>query len=111
MSSEINDVRKSTEFKGESFSKYKKSEVRAQLIQNMTKGKIEPACYWAAELVCAGHYMELWEIILHYVGKHIHLGNPKIVYYLEMRFQIFRNIIHEGHYITELHLRNSDKIR
>jgi hypothetical protein len=111
MSSEINDVRTPTEFKGESFSKYKKAEVRNQLIQNMAKGKIEPACYWSAELICAGHYMELWEILLHYIGKHIHLGNPKIVYYLEMRFQVFRNIINQGHYITELHLRNNDTIR
>lgn len=111
MSTEINDVRTPTEFKGESFSKYKKAEVRNQLIENMTKGKIEPACYWSAELICAGHYMELWEILLHYIGKHIHLGNPKIVYYLEMRFQVFRNIINQGHYVTELHLRNNENIR
>jgi len=73
MSIEINDVRTPTEFKGESFSKYKKAEVRNQLIENMSKGKIEPACYWSAELICAGHFMELWETILHYCGKHIHL--------------------------------------
>tara|TARA_B100001175_G_scaffold316384_1_gene330185 strand:- start:10925 stop:12004 length:1080 start_codon:yes stop_codon:yes gene_type:complete len=108
---EINDIRAPKEFKGFTFSKFKKSEVREQLIQNMMKGKYEPACYWGAELVCAGHYMDLWEVILHYVGKHIHLGNPKIVIYLEMRYEVFRNIMKQGHYSNELQLRNNPTIR
>lgn len=108
---EINDIREPGQFRGESFSKYKKTEVRNQLIQNMIKGKIEPACYWGAELICAGHFMDLWECILHYAGKHIHLGNPKIVPYLEMRFEVFRNIIHQGHHLNELQLRNNPIIR
>lgn len=107
----INDIRTPSQFKGISFSKYKKTDVRNQLIKNMINGKIEPASYWAVELICAGHYMELWETILHYVGKHIHLGNPKLVIYLEMRYTIFRNIMAQGHYLTELELRNNDKIR
>lgn len=111
LNSQINDIRSSSEFKGISFSKFKKTEVRNQLIQNMIKGKIEPASYWATELICAGHYMELWETILHYVGKHIHLGNPKIAIYLEMRFTIFKNIMMQGHFVTELELRNSPTIR
>ena len=107
----INDIRTSGQFKGVTFSKYKKTDVRNQLIQNMVNGKIEPSCYWAAELICAGHYMELWEAIIHYVGKHIHLGNPKLAIYLEMRYNIFRNIMAQGLYVTELDLRNSSKIR
>lgn len=109
--SEINDIRDPSHFKGESFSRYKKTEVRNQLLQNMIKGKIEPACYWSAELICAGHFMELWETIIHYTGKHIHLGNPKIVPYLEMRFQVFRNIMTSGKHQSELQLRNNQTIR
>lgn len=109
--SDINDIREPSHFKGESFSKYKKTEVRNQLLENMIKGKIEPACYWSAELICAGHFMELWETIIHYTGKHIHLGNPKIVSYLEMRFQIFRNIMTSGKHQNELQLRNNQTIR
>jgi hypothetical protein len=108
---EINDVREPGQFKGETFSKYKKVDVRNQLIQNMIRGKIEPACYWSAELICAGHFMELWETILHYAGKHIHLGNPKIIPYLEMRFEGFRQIIQQGHHLNELQLRNHPTIR
>lgn len=108
---DINDVRPIGSFKGISFSKYKKTEVRNQLLENIQKGKIEPACYWATELICAGHYMDLWEVIMHYAGKYIHLGNPKIVIYLEMRYEIFREIMQKGHYISELDLRNNLRIR
>lgn len=77
----------------------------------MKNGKLEPACYWCAELICAGHFMEVWETILHYVGKHIHLGNPKIVVYLEKRYEIFRNIMAQGQYVREIQLRNHPTIR
>lgn len=109
--SDINDIRSQADFKGISFSGHKKPDVRKQLIENMLKGKLEPACYWASELICAGHYMEVWETILHYSGKHIHLGNPKLIIYLDMRFTVFRNIISQGHYSSELQLRNHNPIR
>ena len=109
--SEINDIRQSTHFKGVSFSKFKKTDVRKQFITNLTKGRIEPACYWCAEFICAGHYMEVWETIIHYIGKHIHLGNPKIVCYIENRYEIFRNIMSQGQYTNELQLRNHPTIR
>jgi len=108
---EINDVRNSAQFKGITLSNFKKTDVRKQLILNMQKERIEPACYWGAELICSGHYGELWETILHYVGKHIHLGNPKIIPYLEKRYNVFRNIMSGGQYTNELQLRNHPVIR
>ena len=108
---EINDIRLPSAFKGISFSKHKKTEVKAVLKDSMLKGKIEPACYWSAELICAGHYGDLWEILLNYVGKHIHLGNPKLIIYLEMRYEMFRNLITNGYYINELQLRNNANMR
>jgi hypothetical protein len=110
-SSEINDIRTPAQFKGVSFSKYKKTDVRTQMVDAILKGKIEPACYWSAQLICAGHFMEVWENILYYMAKYIHLGNPKIVIYLEMRYGIFKEIMKKGHYTSELDLRNNLRIR
>jgi hypothetical protein len=107
----INDLRSPSDFKSYTFSKYKKTDVRDKLIENIIKGKIEPACYWCAELICAGHFMEVWESALYILSKHIHLANPKLASYLENRFTIFRNIMTQGYYVTELDLRNSIKIR
>jgi len=109
--SEINDIRTAAQYKGITFSGFKKTEVRTQLVENLKKGKVEPACYWSAELICAGHYLELWETIMYFVGKHIHLGNPKMASYIQMRYQVFRNIIQQGYYSTELQLRNHTNIR
>ena len=110
-SDEIYDIRSPAQFRGISFSKYKKLDVRTQFIDAMLKGKIEPACHWCAELVCAGHYGDVWEMILYYMAKHIHLGNPKLAIYLEMRYDVFRNIMSQGFNLNELELRNNEKIR
>ena len=107
----INDIRASSVFKGTTFSHYKLSEVKKQLIDNMNKGKIEPSCYWSIELICSCHYAELWECILLFVGKYIHIGNPKIIMYLEKRYEIFKNIVNQRHYNLEIDLRNNSTIR
>jgi hypothetical protein len=109
--SDINDIRGSPAFNGISFSGYKKTEVKKQFIENMLKGKIEPACHWSAELICSGHFGDVWDSIFYYVGKYIHIGNPKIAIYLEKRYNVFRNIMNQGHFTSELQLRNNDTIR
>jgi hypothetical protein len=109
--SEINDIRQSPDFRGITLSGYKKTEVKKQLIESIKTKKIEQACYWSSEIICAGHYIELWEIYIHYVCKYIHLGNPKIALYLENRYTIFKNIMAQGQFLNELQLRNHPTIR
>lgn len=107
----INDIRSISDFKTSSFSKYKKTNVCDKLEETMLKRKVEPACYWSAELICSCHYIDLWETILFFIGKHIHLANPKLFIYIENRYIIFRNIVEQKHYISELDLRNNPTIR
>lgn len=108
---EINDKRNQKDFKGISFSKYKKTAVRKELLNCLLNGKIEHSCNWSVELICAGHYIELWEIIITFMSKHIHLGNPKLPSYIDLRFDNFREIVSNGYRDNELPMRNNEKIR
>ena len=105
----INDVRLS--FRNITFSKFQKSKARLELVKNMYDEKIENACYWSAEFICAGHYLDLWDIILYYSYKYIHSGNPKLALYLNMRYNNFINILQNGYAKDILAMRNNEKIR
>lgn len=109
--SEINDVRVMDDFKSISFSKFKKNDVKKELLKSLLSGNIEPACNWSAELICSGHFLELWDTILVFVGKHIHLANPKLCIYIEMRYENFKKCINIGYGDDLLYLRNNPKIR
>ncbi len=109
--SDINDVRAPREFRGVTFSQFSKTAVKKELMRSLLHGKLEPACYWGAELVCAGHFGDLWETVILLYAKHIHLGNIKLASYLEMRCKQFQQIVRGGFTHNELALRNLPKIR
>ena len=108
---QINDIRTKKEFRQITLSGYKKSEVKKSLLQSLKNKKVENSCYWSAELICAGHIIDLWEIILFYMSNIIHLGNPKLPIYIELRFNNFKDILNKGYIDNELKLRNNEKIR
>ena len=105
----IDDVR--TEFKNITFSNFQKSKARQELINCIYNCKIENANYWSAEFICAGHFLDLWDIIILYATKYIHCGKPKLPIYLNMRYDNFSNIINSGYSTNIIVLRNNTKIR
>ena len=108
---EINDIRDIKDFKGISFSKFKKTDVQKQFINSVLDSSIEPACYWGAELICAGHFKDLWDSIILIFAKHIHGANPKLAVYLDRRLMGFIEILNNGYLSNELRMRNNEKIR
>lgn len=108
---EINDCRTTKDFKQITFSEFSKSIVKRELLKSLYNCKIEPANYWCVELICAGHYHDLWEVLLLYMSRYIHIGNPKLSIYMNLRFQSFKNIIDNGYIDNELALRNNSQIR
>lgn len=109
-SNDINDKRILKEFKGITFSKFKKNDAKKQLLNNLKLGEIESSLYWSCEFICAGHIDELWEIIFLSMSQQINLGNPKLPLYINLRLGYYNELI-IGYEDNRLKLRNNSKLR
>jgi hypothetical protein len=107
----INDIRTIDVFKNMTFSGYKLSDVKKELMDCINNSKIENLCYWTSELISSAHFLLIWEIIILYTSKHIHTGNIKLCLYLNIRYLKFKSIINNGYVGNELKMRNSELVR
>ena len=108
---EITDIRDAKEFRLITINGYKKTEVKKELIKSIIECNVEPSCYWSAQMVCSGNFAELWDIIITFYTKHIHIGNPLLALYFEKRIGNFKDIIQHSTIQSEIELRNNMQIR
>jgi len=109
---DIYDLRDIEAFKTSSFSGYKKTAVKQQLVECLKHSKVEEACYWSAELISSGHFIDLWDVAFLFLGKYIHLGNPVVTIYIKKKYNLFRSVANDPVYRHEiLSLRNNTTIR
>jgi hypothetical protein len=109
----INDMRVPDEFKKLSFSNYPKKDIFQILIKSMDKRQIENTCYWATECIVSGYTLDMWDKILLYATKVIHINNPNLPGFLKHKHEILLSIIqqYETKKMSLFHMRNDQVIR
>ena len=110
----INDIRSFEEFKKKSFSGFKKNDIISAVLKAIESKKVENACFWTAECIISGYSLLLWEKLINFSTKIIHINNPRLPLYLQRKNEVFMNQINllnsksKDRYIL---LRNSQMIR
>uniref|UniRef100_A0A6C0JCL8 Uncharacterized protein n=1 Tax=viral metagenome TaxID=1070528 RepID=A0A6C0JCL8_9ZZZZ len=106
----INDMRSATSFGKVSFSNFKKVDVCKMLLTSMDQRSQDKSTFYAAEMICSGYFLELWNIIFDFVFGKIHLGNPRLILLLKRKVNRFKAIINtvDGDLCK---LRNNEEVR
>jgi hypothetical protein len=105
----INDTRCTKSFQHVTFCNFKRSDVKKEFLKALNDSKIEAACYWSAEMICSGYLDEVWDCIIHYYSKNIHLGNVKMIILISKRLDYFKQIVSTQE--NDLAIRNNPLIR
>lgn len=109
---QINDNRKTEDFRKKTFSGYSKKDVFDILFKKIDEGSIEEVCQWSCEIVISGYYNELWERVINYMGQYIGILNPLLPYFLFQRLIKFVKVKNlEFFKKNELELKNSQEVR
>ena len=110
----INDNRSLSDFKIVTFSGFKKTDVINAVLKSIEARKLEQACFWTTECICSGYSLILWDKLVSFSSKVIHINNPKLPYYMMRKNIIFNNQINRLDSKSKdsiLLLRNSQMIR
>lgn len=98
------------DYKKQTFSGYKKTQVMTKLKQCILKQEIDRACIWGAELDISGHTYQLWEDLIIYALTEINIINPRLPLYLLKKFQEFLRI-YKNFEDFSIHIRNNQESR
>ena len=105
----LKDVRNMNDFNKISFSGYKKTAVLKEVISEMSRSNIETTCFWTAECIASGYYLELWNSIINYSCECIHIANPRLILLINKLLKQFKEIANSSN--DDLELRNNENIR
>ena len=101
-------------FKQKTFSGYKKNDVLTMVLKSIEAKKIENACNWTTECIISGYSLSLWEKLIQFSSKVIHINNAKLPTYLLKKNTILFNQLNRLNTKDKnnvLYLRNSQMIR
>ena len=110
----IKDTRDHSQFKELTFSGFKKTQVINTVFKNIEAKKVEGACHWTTECIISGYANILWEKIIIFSSKVIHINNPRLPEYLCNKDIIYNNqlkLIDPKNKDRYIFLRNSQMIR
>lgn len=109
----ITDTRDLSSFKQKTFSGYKKNDVINAVLKSIETKKVENACNWCCECIVSGYTILLWEKLINFSSKMIHINSPNIPFYLLKKNRILFNQIERLGRSKEnvLLLRNSQMVR
>lgn len=82
----INDSRI---FDKTSFSEYKKSSLFTEWTKSILQSQYETACHYTSEIDCSLWQTELWDKMMMFSCKYIHLHNPLLPIFLEKQYKKF----------------------
>ena len=74
-------------FDKNSFSQYPKNAVFHELNKSLLQSNYETTCHWVAEIDCSEWQELLWEKLIIFSGKYIHIHNPFFPIFLMMRYK------------------------
>lgn len=87
------DYRTAADYKLMTYSGYSRAAVNTQLFKQLEHADYETAFYWAAELMCAGHWEDVWFTVLYYISIHVNVGNILLPGYIWMRRCTAKSIV------------------
>ena len=107
----INDDRSMKELVKKSFSGFKKTDVINAVLKAIEERKVENACFWACECILSGYPLNLWEKLINFSSKIIHINNPKLPFHLYRKNEVLINQVNLLKKDDLILLRNSQMVR